>query len=293
MNIPRISGVVNILPERPGGGERAALPAPGETVLLTLGEPQGDEILATTPGGLALRLTGLGGLNRDLRPGDTLSMRVTANDPVLELQFYDARPAAEAGRAIPAPLSDLPAMRLDLAGLRTIAWTAPSAAALAVAWQVQAAERLMFPVYVWSGAKRGGLQMVLSLVDWHEATPRSAPRRRRPRAIQIELAHPLHGYITIEVKWRLGGIQLTLAVEAAAAQAVRAMLPAVAAALSRANLRLVRVRLTPGRAHAVRSPPPPRSAGALHAGMFESTEPPDSRLFRAAAEVAVTLLNPP
>ncbi len=179
MNIPRISGVVNILPERPGGGERAALPAPGETVLLTLGEPQGDEILATTPGGLALRLTGLGGLNRDLRPGDTLSMRVTANDPVLELQFYDARPAAEAGRAIPAPLSDLPAMRLDLAGLRTIAWTAPSAAALAVAWQVQAAERLMFPVYVWSGAKRGGLQMVLSLVDWHEATPRSAPRRRR------------------------------------------------------------------------------------------------------------------
>ncbi len=291
MNIPRISGVFNLLPERQGGGERAALPAPGETVLLTLGEQRGDEMLAATPGGLILRLTGLGALNRDLQPGDTLSMRVTANGPLLELQFYDAQAAAGSGGETPAPFGDLPAMRLDLAGLRAIAWSAPNAAALAAAWQAQAGERTMFPVYVWSGAQRGGLQMVLTLADWQEASPRAAPHRRRPRAIQIELAHPLHGYITIEVKWRLGGIALTLAVEAAAAQAVRAMLPAVAAALSHAKLRLVRVRLTAGRAQAVRRLAPPQSA-AFPTAAFESTEPPDSRLFRAAAEVAVTLLNP-
>lgn len=281
MNIQRIAAIRGTSLERPGTGAELRTPEPGETVLLTVDELRGDAVLATTSQGISLRLTGLNVLKRDLQAGDTLALRVLANDPVLELQLYSARPDAEPPKVAPLTLSDFPAMRLDLAELRAIAWAAPSAAALAVAWQVQASERAVFPVYVWSGARRGGMQMNLALVDPDEE------RRRRPRAVQIELSHPSLGYIVIDVRWRLGVIQLTLAVEAAAAPAVRAALPSILAALSRANLRLVRIRLTSGRARAARARTP---APALRG--FEPHEALDSRLFRAAAETAVTLLNP-
>jgi hypothetical protein len=305
MTIERITAFLHAPLVRPDSAERPRLPAPGETVLLTLEELPGDGVVATTAGGVSLRLTGLDVLNRELQPGDTLTMRVLANDPVLELQLYSPRPAVESEKAVPLTLSDYPAMRLDLAELRTIAWAAPSAAALAASWQVQAFERAGFPVYVWSGAQWGGMQMNLRVVDADEKSSHPAPRRRR--AVQIELSHPSLGHIVIEVQWRLGGIQLTLAVEPAAAQAMRAALPSIVAALSRANLRLVRVRLTPEkfrlRGLRLGAPPIPQPEFApnripatnhvLDANQGSDTNDPlDSRLFRAAAETAVTLLNP-
>lgn len=286
MNVQRIAALINPSPDR-GSEARPALPVPGETVQLVLDELLGGEVLATTEGGLSLRLTGFDALSRELQPGDILSMRVLANDPVLELQLYAAR--AEASPAPqPLTLSDYPAMRLDLAELRTIAWAAPNAAALAMAWQVQASERAVFPVFVWSGAQRGGLQMTLRLIDPDEEEAAGMPprRARRSRCVRIELSHPSLGHIVIDLRWRLGGIQLTLGVETAAAGAVRAALPAIIAALARANLRLVRVRLTPGRTQArARSDVNPTPA-------FDSRDPLDPRLFRAAAETAIVLLNP-
>jgi hypothetical protein len=291
MIIQRIAALINPSPDR-RSEVRSALPAPGQSVQLVLDDLLGGDVFATTPGGHSLRLTGLDALSRNPQPGDIMSMRVLANDPVLELQLYN--PRAEASPAPPPlTLSDYPAMRLDLAELRTIAWAAPSAAALAMAWQIQASERTEFPVYVWSGARRGGLRMTLRLIDPDEeqsqaqAQAQGVPRRaRRSRSVRIELSHPSLGHMVVDLHWRLGGIQLTLGVESAAAKALRAVLPAILAALGKANLRLTRVRLTPG--HALARAP----TNSTPRSIFDAREPLDPRLFRAAAEIAVALLNP-
>jgi hypothetical protein len=285
MNVQRVAAILNTSLGSPGSGDRARLPAPGDTFLLTLDELRGDGVLATTQTGLSMRLSGLEALNRNLRPGDTLSVRVLANEPTLELQIYNPQAHADTAHAVQFSLNDFPAMRLDLAELRSMAWVAPNAVALAATWQRQALDRAVFPVYVWCSEQRCGMQLSLRLVDADEEQPRAAPRRRR-RAVQIELSHPSLGRILVEVSWYRGGMELTLGVETAAAQAARAALPAVVAALSRANLRLMRVRLRSAQGRAAPPLEPPQASRTPDYG-----QAPDPRLFRAAAEIAVTLLN--
>src|SRR5690349_16550549 len=73
--------------------ERRPLPTPGETLLLTLADAAGDDLLVTTANGTELRLMGLNRLAEGLRRGDTLMMQVVATEPHLELAFRDT-PAA-------------------------------------------------------------------------------------------------------------------------------------------------------------------------------------------------------
>jgi hypothetical protein len=281
MNIDRIPAIVPSPGPRPRTGANSRLPVPGETLLLTHSESV-DEVLATTAGGASIRLTGLDALSRALQPGDTLTARVLALNPVLELQLFSARPE----NARPLTLSDHPAMRLDLAELRTVIWRAPNAAALALSWQAQSSAHSLFPVYAWNGVQWAGMRMNLTLGRPDEESSR-APRRRRSLALRIELLHPALGCIVFEVEWRSGGIELTLAVEAAAAaQAVRSALPAIVSALSHANLRLARVRMTRGS-----MPVLPALAPALPARTAMNDEGLERRLFRAAAETVVALLS--
>jgi len=86
VSVDRIAGVVRARPVQPGTREGQFLPAPGESLLLTCEETAGEDLIATTPGGLSLRLAGLGKLGRQLRAGDTVLVRVVANEPVLELE---------------------------------------------------------------------------------------------------------------------------------------------------------------------------------------------------------------
>lgn len=214
-------------------------------------------------------------------PGDTLllTLRVLANEPARELQVD----------RLPLVLDDYPAMRLDQAELRTIVWGTPSATSLAMAWQLGASQRSVFPVYVWSAQQRGGLKMLLRHIDLDEdeAPPRTPRRGRRSRCVQLELSHPQLGHILVDVQWRLGGLQIALEVEPASAQSVRAAIPAVVAALTKANLRLVRVRLIPARARAAR----PRT-DTLSVTDLDARASFDHRMFRAAAETVIALLNP-
>lgn len=316
MIIERITALPAIVPAQPRAAASARLPEPGETVLLTGSEPPADALQATTPGGVPLRLTGLNWLTRELRPGDTLALRVLANTAALELELVGST-HLESAHAAPLNLSDYAAMRLDMAELRNMTWRAPSPAALATAWQALAqarwsqalgaytaagpslaatvpaapiaagAERWTLPIYGWSGAQWGCLRMNLLLVRAEE-DPRFARRRRLALALRVELSHPTLGRIAFDLEWHLGGIQLSFAVEEAdAAQVVREALPSFVAALALANLRLVRVRMAQGTVAVMRVQLPPP---ALQPGQItEKTLPPS--LFRAAAEIAVTLLK--
>jgi hypothetical protein len=241
----------------------------------------------TTVAGVSVRLAGLDALNRKLQPGDRLVARVLANDPVLELQLYDDPPPdARPANTRPLTLSDHPAMRLDPAELRTIILQVPSAAVLARSWQGQADTWSLFPVHVWSGVQWGGMRMNLVFVR-PDGGLRRSPIKRRPRAVRIELLHPLLGCIVFEVEWRSGGIQLSLAVEEATAQAVRSALPAIVSALKRANLRLTRVQMAWSRTAVLRTLVPEALSRASITG-----DGSELGLFRAAAEIAVALLNP-
>ena len=253
--------------------------------------------MATLPSGVPLRLTGLDWLSGDLKEGDVVSMRVMSDGPVLELEMVSTSRYSAAKKG-PLDLSDYPAMRLNFAELKNLAWRAPNPVELAAAWQglaqagwsqptVAGPDRWLLPVYGWSGGQAGGLRMNLRLVR-REKDPRSARRKRGPLALRVELKHPTLGPMAFDVEWHSGGIQLSFAVEeSAGAQVVRDNLSSFVAALSRANLRLVGVRLATGIAAVMRVRVPP--ASLLPAGITDDTLPPS--LFRAAAETAVALLK--
>ncbi len=155
--VERVAAIVQPRVTQQRTGERRPLPTPGETLLLTLADAAGDDLLVTTANGTELRLVGLNRLSQALRPGDTLMMQVLATEPHLELGFREA-PSSNAsnGNSSP-PLTQFRAMQLDQAVLRQIAWQLPDPAALATSWRLLAQEHWTRPPgEAWSRA--GGEQ---------------------------------------------------------------------------------------------------------------------------------------
>jgi hypothetical protein len=161
--IERVAAIVQPRALLPGAGERRLPPpAAGETLLLTLANAAGDDVLVTTANGMELRLVGLSRMTAGLRPGDTLMMQVLATEPRLELGFREpatastqntagtqapflASPTAQAASlttsgAPAALLTQHKSMQLDQAALRQIAWQLPDPAALASTWRALARE---------------------------------------------------------------------------------------------------------------------------------------------------------
>ncbi len=69
--VDRVAAIVQPRVTQQRTGERRTLPTPGETLLLTLADATGDDLLVTMANGTELRLVGLNRLSEALRPGDT------------------------------------------------------------------------------------------------------------------------------------------------------------------------------------------------------------------------------
>jgi hypothetical protein len=272
--------------------DRRKLPTSGETVLLVYAESAGEDILVTTANGLSLRLAGLGWLGSELKAGDTLSVRVLATQPTLELEFApalrDARAAAaDRGTTPHDSMNQHAAMRLDQAELRTISWRPPDPAVLGAAWRTLAQERWQqvpsqidpwtAPVYAW-----GGISILLRLIEVDEDPPvPRAPRRRRGMALRLDLMHPVLGHIVIQLQGSAHGVRLSFIVEdEASVEPVRERLPAVGAALAHAHFRLAHVSVTCGEVRPAALPEQRVVAQALSPG-----------LFRSAAEIVVAVIR--
>ncbi len=288
VSIDRIAAVVRALPVLPGYWDRQRLPTPGERLLLTYEKPAGDDLIAKTPNGLSLRLAGLGRLDRDLQPGDTLVVRVVANQPVLELEVEREAPQPPRTRTESGldALSRQPAMRLDQAVMRQITWQAPDAAALAAmmrqavgAQSWPGAESWLFPIPAW-----GPVPLLLRLAVPERESRSGARERRRRMGLQLELSSHTLGLIVLQLHEAPGGVQLLVACEErAAAPFVRDALPVIAAAAAHAGVRIVRMRVVQGSAALARIREVPAAPQPLHA------DPPEADLYRAAAETVLAL----
>jgi hypothetical protein len=251
MAVERISPVV-MLPARPlGPGDGHAAAAAALPALEVLAQAAGAE---------------LAGLEAAVRP---------------ERADGSSSGSASSSAAAADALPD--AMRLDQAALRQVAWSVPDTAQLALAWRatllraVEArtplpdasrvtqdapaapraepgepgapATRPALPaaaslpgwlnVYAW-----GGMQAMLGLsaIDADDEPP---PRRRAPvMVLRFALDVPGLGRVVAHLHLAAGGLMLDLAAETPALmQHLRDSLPGVAAAVARAELRLVRCRL--------------------------------------------------
>jgi hypothetical protein len=287
MAVERISPVV-MLPARPlGPGDT---PLPPELALPAL------EMLAQAAGA---ELAGLAAAARPER-GDAGAASAGA-------------PAA----ALPELLPE--AMRLDQAVLRQVAWSVPDTSRLAGAWRAtllqaidvrsalaegtrgtepastradaaQAGTSRPAPpaagslpgwinVYAW-----GGMQAMLGLwaIDADEEPP---ARRRAPvLALRFALDVPELGRIVAHLHLAAGGVLLDLAAETPALmQHLRDCLPAVAGAIARAELRLVRCRLIDVAGLAAQ--------GRVAVGLPATLAPPPA-LFRAATALWGVLAPP-
>lgn len=314
MPIHRVPAIALPTPWARGMPPRA--PHPGDTLRLTLNDVLLDDVFATTPDGLPLRLAGLAAMARHLSAGDVLLMRVVATSPRLELAMADpapTRPAAWSSGAAPQ------AMQPDQLAQRQMSWRPPAPAALAASWRhlaldqmdndtarlrwprlpgpaaamvrdapggaasiAAAADRWLFPAYSWAG-----LQVLMRIVD--DQRPNTPRRRwRGPLTLRLEVDVPGLGPVVVQVQ--LSGIDVRLNVFAetdAALQALRTGLLALAAevtdALARLDLKLLHCGLARGL-------PPPGHVPRLD---LEAASAPaallPSLLFRAAAEVAVAL----
>lgn len=317
MSIERIAAVVHAPAARPrddGGGPRTSI---GETLRLAFVGPAGaDDLLVSDGKGFSLRLLGLAQRAPDLTPGDVLLLRVLATAPRLELEFLGTAGVRGAGQAAasgaPAQLTDQAAMRLDQTAMQRISLLLPEAATLALAWYMRVrergaplaaampqgalallaapagaqpgvphspgAERLAFPVFAW-----GGLPALLWLVPAEEEPGRRGRRRRALLALRIELALPVLGPVAVQVVSEGADVTLALVVEReGSVQAVREAIPAIAAALAKAGMRLAKCSITRGRVGAPAPEarePTPEEAAAITPGPF-----------RAVAEVIVVLL---
>jgi hypothetical protein len=308
-------------------GERRTLPTPGETLLLTLADATGDDLLVTMANGTELRLVGLNRLSEALRPGDTLLMQVLATEPHLELGFREA-PASNVsngtstsnGSSAP-PLTQYKAMQLDQAVLKQIAWQLPDPAALATSWRSLAQDHWTRPAgEPWAlatGAHRAstaalfrepafmanpisherwllpvyawaGMQLMLRLVVAFDRARRKPARRGLPLALQLGLSPPAMGGIVLHVQSSDEDVELLVACEQRPSLlAIQQALPSIASALSRAGLRLRRAQVTQG--NAVLSVVNENSSSMLPPHL--DVELPSSALFRAAAEAAIITLQ--
>lgn len=144
--VERVAAIVQPRVTQQRGGERKQLPTAGETLLLTLADAAGDDLLVTMANGTELRLVGLNRLSEGLRRGDTLTMQVLATEPHLELGFRESPSSSSNSNASASnsnsapPLTQYKAMQLDQAVLKQIAWQLPDPAALATSWRSLAQE---------------------------------------------------------------------------------------------------------------------------------------------------------
>ncbi|MDY0066822.1 MAG: hypothetical protein RBS02_10595 [Steroidobacteraceae bacterium] len=262
-------------------------PAPGRLLQLTCARIAGNEVLARTADGLTLRLAGMIGGARDLRPGDTLLARVVANQPVLELELQPPAPRAPATNEARA-LSNHMAMRLDQAALQQLTKRLPGATALAASWRALAGESAGQTSGALGAAPSGslvhhwgGVQVTLRAIESdHDDAPERMPRRYRRLALLVQLSSAALGRIELRAHWVAGGVGLCVYVDNAhAEQVVRSAIPGVAAAIAQASLRLAHFRVVRGDA------PAPLEGSVVSA----AAAPP--ALFRAAAEAAVVLLG--
>lgn len=320
MRIDRLGAVAQLLPLMREGRPQGRPPAAGDTLRLTLGQVARDSVIATTPEGLALRLSGLGAFGRGLAAGDVMLVRVANTWPRLELELFEL---PQRGSAEDSPSSSN-AMQPDQLAQRRLSWRPPDPAALAHSWRALVLGHVNSPAaarhihreadvltihaaaqeqalagvtsreptasaatsphrWLYPAYAWGGLHVMLRVVD---AQFRRAPRRPRrvPLALRLEAKVPGLGPIGVQVQLAGGSMQVIFFVEQDdhAEQVVREMLPTLIRLLSQAGLCLAQCGI-------VRCPPLPGSSRQwpLH------LDPPSSelpqQLFLAAAQVAVAL----
>ena len=318
--VERVAAIMQPRVTQPRTGEQRQLPTPGDTLLLTLADAAGDDLLVTMANGTELRLVGLNKLGEGLRRGDTLMMQVLATEPHLELAFREAPNGnANNGNSAP-PLTQYRAMQLDQAVLKQIAWQLPDPAVLATSWRALAQDhwtrppgyaggdptgaragtaalfrdtmfapnltvhdRWLLPVYAWAG-----MQLMLRLVVAIDRARRKPARRGLPLALQLGLSPPTLGGIVLHVQSSDDDVELLVACEQRPSLlAVQQALPSIASALSRAGLRLRRAQVTQG--NALLSVVNENSSSMLPPHL--SVELPSAALFRAAAEAAIVTLQ--
>jgi len=317
--VERVAAIVQPRVTQQRTGERKQLPTPGDTLLLTLADAAGDDLLVTMANGTELRLVGLNKLGEGLRPGDTLLMQVLATEPQLELAFREA-PNGNANGSPAPPLTQYKAMQLDQAVLKQIAWQLPDPAVLATSWRALAQDhwtrppgyagadqsgartgtaalfretmftpnptvhdRWLLPVYAWAG-----MQLMLRLVVAIDRARRKPVRRGLPLALQLGLSPPTMGGIVLHVQSSDDDVELLVACEQRPSLlAVQQALPGIASALSRAGLRLRRAQVTQG--NALLSVVNENSSSMLPPHLI--VELPSASLFRAAAEAAIVILQ--
>ena len=317
--VERVAAIVQPRVTQQRTGERKQLPTPGDTLLLTLADAAGDDLLVTMANGTELRLVGLNKLGEGLRPGDTLLMQVLATEPQLELAFREA-PNGNANGSPAPPLTQYKAMQLDQAVLKQIAWQLPDPAVLATSWRALAQDhwtrppgyasadqagartgtaalfretmftpnptvhdRWLLPVYAWAG-----MQLMLRLVVAIDRARRKPVRRGLPLALQLGLSPPTMGGIVLHVQSSDDDVELLVACEQRPSLlAVQQALPGIASGLSRAGLRLRRAQVTQG--NALLSVVNENSSSMLPPHLI--VELPSASLFRAAAEAAIVILQ--
>lgn len=322
--VERVAAIVQPRVTQQRLGERRPLPTPGETLLLTLADATGDDLLVTMANGTELRLVGLNRLGEALRPGDTLMMQVLATEPHLELGFREApNPSSNAnasnGSSTP-PLTQYRAMQLDQAMLRQIAWQLPDPAALATSWRSLAQEHWTRPpgyvpadpTLLRAGTAAlfrepefmanstaherwllpvyawAGMQLMLRLVVALDRARRKPARRGLPLALQLGLSPPSMGGIVLHVQSSDEDVEMLVACEQRPSLlAIQQALPSIASAMSRAGLRLRRAQVTQGNA----------SLSVVNENTSSMLPPhlvvelPSAALFRAAAEAAIITLQ--
>jgi|HigsolmetaAR201D_1030396.scaffolds.fasta_scaffold00756_23 hypothetical protein len=321
MKLERISALIQALPLQ--GRAQQHRPAPGESLLLTYGEAADAEAMATLSNGAILRLTGLGQWQNRLRPGDTLRVRVIANEPTLELEV-ESGPAPKNARAStaeddgPANMTRHAAMRLDQAALRKMTWEAPNPAALAKSWHDLALERWGTQLSRQSNVSSvttmigpppyreppgnfvlnsdplllpvyawGGVQLLLRLPYAARHERKHRERHRHELSLRLELAPPALGPVVLDVQWSIDGVDLTITIHRAHAEKlVRQALPKIGHTLSAAAVPLHDLRVIRDGAVIARLDLATLNNQAVQL-------PPRSllALFRALAETAVVLLQ--
>lgn len=315
MSSERIEAMVWGGSSQPRGDTAPRLPQAGATISLVLKEARGDDLLVETGEGIPLRLAGLRHRFSGLTPGDIVLARVLATTPRLQLTLLDAPSGSRADEPASSDQADLPALRLDQLALRQINWATRNAGALAAAWRVRVLgalerhpsvaarlpgpgaaaaalgagqglppvvqERWVFPVFAWDGQP-----VLLRLVADDDEDGRHESEDCRPAALLVEFAVAGLGRILVRLRIVAAGVWTEFAVEGEAAwQAIRAALPAIAAALGRMRLPLRGCRLNPRLKDARPWAARPGAGTELAAAV-----PP--ALFDVAAEIVFALSSP-
>lgn len=275
MNIERVTAA-SLVPQRHPAKEGAPRPAVGEHIALRYEGRDEHGVTMRRDRGASLRMPPPGAWAQGLSVGDMVWMRVLATEPSLELEFVAPRPAASGTAASP---DELPAMRLDQAALRAYQWKLPSPTELAAAWRVILTSRHMdlglqglallerqplalpgphtvpgapappergesghwsFHLYAW-----GGMSVTLRVAAaplWERRKPQ--PREEGPQGIEVALALPQAGPITVQLLRVGGGLAMALMPrDPQVLPLLRELMPEVATALGRMGVPLVKVQL--------------------------------------------------